>query len=108
MTNENRVRDMAKAFTPALAALVDEPLFSDIWDRKGLSQRDRSLVTVAALVVMYRPAELGAHLKRALSNGVSKDELSEVITHLAFYGGFPAAISASVLAADTLGGLDVA
>lgn len=106
MSNAIRPRDMAKAFTPALAAFVDDPLFSEVWERTGLSKRDRSLITVAALVVMYRPGELGAHLRRAVANGVSKDELSEVITHLAFYGGFPAAISASVIAKETLGALE--
>ncbi|MNV93305.1 Carboxymuconolactone decarboxylase family protein [compost metagenome] len=55
---------------------------------------------------MYRPGELGAHLRRAIENGLSKNELSEAITHLAFYGGFPAAISASAIARETLGALD--
>src|SRR5580698_10134390 len=106
MTEIRRPRDRARAFTPALAALVDDPLFARVWDRPGLSKRDRSLITVAALVVLYRPDELPAHLARACENGVTKEELSEAITHLAFYGGFPAAISASAIANDTLGALD--
>lgn len=106
MTEIRRPRDRARAFTPALAALVDDPLFARVWDRPGLSKRDRSLITVAALVVLYRPEELPAHLARACENGVTKEELSEAITHLAFYGGFPAAISASAIANDTLGALD--
>ncbi|MBB4349347.1 carboxymuconolactone decarboxylase family protein [Aliirhizobium cellulosilyticum] len=106
MTEKTRPRDAAKAFTPALADFVDDPLFAKVWERVGLSKRDRSLITVAALVVMYRPEELGAHLRRAVENGVSKGELSEAITHLAFYGGYPAAISASAIAHDVLGALE--
>ena len=77
-----------------LAELTDQVLFGDIWERTELSKRDRSLVTVAALVAMYRLEQLPFHLNRALENGVSKDELVETITHLAFYAGWPAAASA--------------
>ena len=108
MPETHRPRDRARAFTPALAALVDNPLFSQIWERTELSKRDRSLITVAALVVLHRPEELAAHLHRALENGVTKIELSEAITHLAFYGGFPSAISASAIADTTLGPLEPA
>ena len=106
MSETVRPRDRARPFTPQLAALVDDPLFAQVWERSGLSKRDRSLITVAALVVLYRPEQLAAHLIRARDNGVTKEELSEAITHLAFYGGFPAAISASAIAHDTLGALD--
>lgn len=106
MTETPRPRDRARAFTPELTALVDDPLFARVWERPGLSKRDRSLITVAALVVLYRPEQLAAHLVRARENGVTKEELSEALTHLAFYGGFPAAISASAIARDTLGALD--
>ncbi len=95
-------REMARVFTPKLAALVDRPLFSDIWADPDLSPRDRSLVTVAALVSLYRPEELAAHLVRARNDGVTNDELAALITHLAFYAGFPAAISASSIAAKVL------
>ncbi|WP_176084779.1 carboxymuconolactone decarboxylase family protein [Martelella sp. HB161492] len=108
MTEPIRPRDMARAFTPALADFIDDPLFSKVWEREGLSKHDRSLITVAALIVLNRPEELAAHLRRAVKNGASKQELSEVITHLAFYGGFPAAISASSVARQTLGMLDAA
>ncbi len=77
-----------------LAELTDEILFGDIWERPELSKRDRSLVTVAALVAMYRPEQLPFHLDRALENGVTKEELVEIITHLAFYSGWPTAASA--------------
>jgi 4-carboxymuconolactone decarboxylase len=95
---------MAKELTPAqrlvgdvapkLAELTDDVLFGDIWERPGLGKRDRSLITVAALVALYRTNELPGHLRRALDNGVSQEELVELITHLAFYAGWPTAMSA--------------
>src|ERR1700733_5798616 len=106
MTEIRRPRDRARAFTPALAALVDDPLFARVWERPGLSKRDRSLITVAALVVLHRPEELPAHLIRARENVVTKEELSEAIPQLAFYGGFPSALSAAAIAHETLGELD--
>jgi 4-carboxymuconolactone decarboxylase len=78
--------------------LTENVLFGDVWERPGLSKRDRSLITVAALVALYRPEQLRGHLDRALSNGVTKDEISELITHLAFYSGWPTAVSAAGLA----------
>ena len=93
--------DAQKAFgdiAPALAQYTDQVLFGDVWRRPGLSSRDRSLVTVAALVAGYRTNELPFHMKRALDNGVSKDELIEAITHLAFYSGWPTANSALPIA----------
>lgn len=93
--------DARKAFGDialALAEYTDDVLFGDVWKRPGLSPRDRSLITVAALVAGYRTNELPFHLKRALENGVSKDELIEVITHLAFYAGWPTANSALPIA----------
>ncbi|MFD3481091.1 carboxymuconolactone decarboxylase family protein [Streptomyces sp. NPDC058695] len=79
---------------PKLADLTDRVLFGDVWERDGLSPRDRSLVTVAALIALYRSDQLGFHLKLALENGLSKEELTETITHLAFYAGWPSAMSA--------------
>ncbi len=69
-------------------------LFGDVWANPGLSQPDRSLVTVAALVALYRGDQLGSHLRRALDNGLTEDELVQAITHLAFYAGWPNAMSA--------------
>ncbi|HWF76232.1 MAG TPA: carboxymuconolactone decarboxylase family protein, partial [Caulobacteraceae bacterium] len=69
-------------------------LFGDVWERPGLSKRDRSLITVATLVALYRTNELPFHLRRAQENGVSRDELVELITHLAFYAGWPCAATA--------------
>lgn len=77
-----------------LAQLTDDVLFGDIWERPDLSRRDRSLITVAALVALYRLEQLPGHLLRALDNGVTRSELIEAITHLAFYSGWPTAHSA--------------
>ncbi|HVC03025.1 MAG TPA: carboxymuconolactone decarboxylase family protein [Steroidobacteraceae bacterium] len=82
----------------ALAEYADCVLFGDVWRRPGLSPRDRSLITVAALVALYRTNELPFHLKKALDNGVTRDELIERITHLAFYSGWPTANSAVMIA----------
>jgi len=90
-----------KAFgdvAPVLAEYTDKVLFGDVWRRANLSPRDRSLITVACLVALYRINELPFHLKRALENGVSRDELIELITHLAFYSGWPTASSAVQIA----------
>jgi 4-carboxymuconolactone decarboxylase len=87
-------------FDPKLAELTDNVLFGDVWERPGLSKRDRSLITVAALIALNRPEQLRAHLQRARGNGVTKDEVVEVITHLAFYAGWPNAINAITVARE--------
>jgi 4-carboxymuconolactone decarboxylase len=90
-----------KAFgdiAPVLAGYTDDVLFGDVWKRPGLSPRDRSLITVTTLVALYRVNELPFHLKLAVENGVSPDELVELITHLAFYAGWPCASSAVAIA----------
>lgn len=79
---------------PALADYSDKVLFGDVWERPGLSKRDRSLITVASLVALYRSNEMPGHMQRALDNGVTREELSELITHLAFYAGWPVANTA--------------
>ncbi len=81
-------------FAPKLAELTDEVLYGDVWERPELSKRDRSLVTVAALVALNRPEQLRPHLIRARENGVTQEELTETITHLAFYCGWPNAVNA--------------
>jgi 4-carboxymuconolactone decarboxylase len=83
---------------PALDDFTQRVLFGEVWERPGLSKRDRSLITVATLVANYRTNELPYHLKFALQNGVTKDELTELITHLAFYAGWPTANSAIEIA----------
>jgi 4-carboxymuconolactone decarboxylase len=83
---------------PALAEITDKILFGDVWERPGLSPRDRSLITVATLIALYRTNELPFHLKKAIDNGVTREELAEVITHLAFYAGWPPASTAVTIA----------
>jgi len=92
--------DSIKDVAPKLVELTDQVLFADVWERPGLSKRDRSLITVATLVALYRTEQLPFHLARALENGVTKDELVELITHLAFYSGWPTAMSAIKLAME--------
>lgn len=77
-----------------LGELTNDVLFGDIWERSELSKRDRSLITVAALVSLYRQDQLAFHLAKALENGVTRAELIEAITHLAFYSGWPTAYTA--------------
>ncbi|MBO1327771.1 carboxymuconolactone decarboxylase family protein [Acetobacter suratthaniensis] len=79
---------------PAFADLTDRVLFDEIWERPGLSPRDKSMITVSALVALYRVNELPPHLEKALNNGVALNELKDLITHLAFYAGWPAASTA--------------
>jgi 4-carboxymuconolactone decarboxylase len=87
-------------FAPKLVDLTDRVLFGDIWERPELSKRDRSLATVAALIALNRPDQLRFHFQRALENGLKKEELIEVVTHLAFYSGWPNAMSAILIAKE--------
>jgi 4-carboxymuconolactone decarboxylase len=85
---------MIGEFSPKLVSLTDDVLFGDIWERPGLSKRDRSLITVATLVALYRTEQMASHMKRAIDNGVTVEELVEAITHIAFYAGWPNAMTA--------------
>ncbi len=85
-------------FAPALAMITDEVLFGEVWERPELGKRDRSLVTISSLISLYRSNELPFHVKRALENGVTREEIVETITHLAFYAGWPAAMTALQIA----------
>jgi 4-carboxymuconolactone decarboxylase len=87
-------------FAPKLVELTDEVLFGDMWERTEMSKRDRSLVTVAALVALNRAEQLGFHLPNAVKNGVKEEELIEAITHLAFYSGWPNAMSCMAVAKE--------
>jgi 4-carboxymuconolactone decarboxylase len=80
--------------------LSESVIYGDIWERPGLSKRDRSLVVVATLIATYRPEQLRGHLERALDNGVTKEEIAEVITHLAFYSGWPGSMTAARIATE--------
>lgn len=96
----SRAQQLFCDVAPKLADLTDNVLFADIWARPGLSPRDRSLVTVSALVAMNRPDQLRSHLALARQNGLSQDELIEAVTHLAFYAGWPSAVSAATVAKE--------
>ena len=91
---KTRAQQLLGDTAPELVRLTDEVLFGQVWAHPGLSPRDRSLVTVASLVSLGRTDQLRSHLRRALDNGLSKDELVAAMTHLAFYAGWPAAMSA--------------
>ncbi len=87
-------------FAPALVGFTDDVLFGQVWERRELSLKDRSLVTVASLVTSGSTEQLAHHLGRTKDNGASEQELIEVITHLAFYAGWPKAMSAMAVAKD--------
>jgi 4-carboxymuconolactone decarboxylase len=96
----SRAQQLVGDIAPKLAELTDDVLFGDVWARPGLAPRDRSLVTVAALITNGNTEQLSSHLSLALKNGVTEAELAEVITHLAFYAGWPRAMSAAQVARD--------
>jgi 4-carboxymuconolactone decarboxylase len=93
-------QDLIGDIAPKLAELTDKVLYADILERPGLPKRDRSLITVAALVALNRTQQLPFHLQLALDNGVTQEELVELMTHLAFYSGWPTAMSALLAAKD--------
>jgi 4-carboxymuconolactone decarboxylase len=93
-------RALLGEIAPKLFQLTNDVLFGDVWERPGLSKRDRSLITVSSLVALNRTEQLRFHIPRALENGVTKDELVELITHLAFYSGWPTAVSAALVAKE--------
>jgi 4-carboxymuconolactone decarboxylase len=95
--------DLIGDFAPKLAALTDGVLFGDVWTRPDLSARDRSLITCAALITNGNVEQLPHHLTRAVANGVTHTEITEAITHLAFYAGWPRAMSAVAVAQRVLG-----
>jgi 4-carboxymuconolactone decarboxylase len=97
MTPKQKPNDARKSIgdiAPKLAELTDEVLFGDVWERPELSKRDRSLITCAALVATGKTEQMTFHVPRAIENGVTEKELVEMITHLAFYVGWPSAMSA--------------
>jgi 4-carboxymuconolactone decarboxylase len=96
-------QQMIGDFMPKLASLTDDVLFGDVWARPELSPGDRSLITVAALITNGSTEQLVGHLKRARDNGLTEAELKEVIIHLAFYAGWPRAMSAATVAKVVLG-----
>ena len=88
-------REAVRAVVPRMIELSEDLIYGDIWERPGLNKRDRSLMVISALIASYRPEQLRGHLIRALDNGLTRDEISEVITHLAFYSGWPGSMTAA-------------
>jgi 4-carboxymuconolactone decarboxylase len=101
-TNETPAQKLIGDFAPKMVSLTDDVLFGDVWEREELSKRDRSLITVAALITNGNTEQLVAHLARARRNGVTDTELKEAIVHLAFYAGWPRAMSAIGVAKNVL------
>lgn len=97
MTNPSSSKHRVKDVAPKLFELIEGPVYGDIWERPQLSKRERSLITVAALIGMRQTDQLRSHLEKSLAHGVTPEEISEMITHLAIYAGFPAAISAALI-----------
>lgn len=95
-------REKVRAVVPKLIEMTETVVYGDVWERPQLSKRDRSLITCAALVAMNRTEQLKGHLERALNNGVTPEEIGEMITHLALYGGWPVAMSGALVATDVL------
>lgn len=98
MAVPSEVTQATQAVSPALGAYTDSVLFGTLWQRPGLSTRDRSIVTLSAIIARNHTAELGFYLDLALDSGVSAVEISEIITHLAFYSGWGTAMSAAAVA----------
>ena len=99
MTTSNP-REVLGDIAPKLLELTEQVLYGDVWERPGLSKRDRSLITLSTLVALNRTEVIPLHLERALENGVTREEIAELITHLAFYSGWPTAVSAALLAKE--------
>jgi 4-carboxymuconolactone decarboxylase len=98
-----RAQQLMGDISPKLAQLTDDVLYGDVWARPQLSPRDRSLVTISALIAMNRPDQLRSHLAIARDNGVTQEEIVESITHLAFYAGWPSAVTAVTVAKEVFG-----
>ena len=93
-TEPTNARNAFGDIAPHLAEITDKVLFGDVWENPALKPRDRSLVTITCLIAMYRINEIPFHIKKALENGVTKDEIVEAITQIAFYAGWPPAMTA--------------
>jgi 4-carboxymuconolactone decarboxylase len=105
-TKSQAVRQLARQqlgeIAPKLAQMTDDVLFGDIWERPQLSKRDRSLITCTALVALGGTEQMKTHFPRAIAHGVTKEELVEMITHMAFYSGWPSAVTAAMRAREIL------
>ena len=95
-------------FAPGMVHYTDKVLFDEVWEREGLSKRDRSLVTIAALVATGWQDQLASHIGRGLANGLTREEIAEIITHLSMYSGWPSAMTAAHVACDVFEAQDKA
>lgn len=97
MSNQKPPSPVRKSFgeiAPKLVDLTEDVLFGDVWERPQLSKRDRSLITCAALIATGKTEQMDFHFPNAIKNGVTREEVIEMVTHLAFYAGWPNAMSA--------------
>ena len=99
-------RDRIKPVFPKLVSMTNDYVYGDVWERKELSKRDRSLVTISALVALGWQDQLHGHIQRGLANGLTREEIVEAITHLAMYSGWPSAMTASHVAMDAFDASD--
>ncbi len=93
-------RDRLVPNFPKLVEMTNEYVYGDVWERKQLSKRDRSMVTIAALVALGWQEQLDSHIQRGLGNGLTREEIAEIVTHLAMYSGWPSAMTAAHVASD--------
>ena len=93
-------RAKVMAVAPDLIDLTDNLLFGKVWERKGLNKRDRSIITVATMIALYRTEQMRGYIDRALNNGVTEEEIGEIIMHQAFYAGWPCAMQAGIIAKE--------
>ncbi|MBT2187320.1 carboxymuconolactone decarboxylase family protein [Sphingobium nicotianae] len=87
--------DELKAVAPDFVELTDRVLYSEVWERPGLAPRDRSMLTIAALMASGRLGQLENHIRFGLENGITMKEMEEIMIHLAFYAGWPSAVAAT-------------
>jgi 4-carboxymuconolactone decarboxylase len=105
MKKQTAGRDALGTFAPKFAELNDDVLFGEVWSREDkLSPRDRSMITVSALIASgILTGPLKSHMVMAKANGITKEEMAEIITHLAFYAGWPKAWGAFAIAQEVYG-----
>src|SRR5262245_16503949 len=101
------IRTDVKAVAPALEKYAQDRVLGDVWKRPGLPPRDRSIITVAALIARNQTIEMPFYLNLALDNGVKSQEISEIITHLAFYAGWGNAVAAIAVTKDVFAGRSI-
>lgn len=102
MANPSSSKEKVRTVVPKLVELIDTVVYGDLWNRTELSKRDRSMITIAALISMRQTDQLRSHMEKGLDNGMTASEISELLTHLAIYAGFPAALSGALIAKPLL------